>query len=71
MREKTFDCVHMKRRGAARVYEKTKDMTLDEEVAYWAQRTEELRRRLEAVRGEGEAAPEEEAAETEAESNKP
>ena len=71
MRTKTFDCVDMKRRGAARVYEKTKDMTLDEEVAYWAQRTKELRRRLEAARREGEAAPEHAAAETEVESSKP
>jgi hypothetical protein len=46
MRVKTFDCVEMKRKGARRVYEATKDMSLDEEVAYWRTRTEEARRWL-------------------------
>lgn len=41
--EKTFDCVEMKRRGAALVYEKLKNMSADEELAYWRRRTEELR----------------------------
>jgi len=44
MKTKTFDCVEMKRRGAARIYERIKDMTPAEEVAYWKKRTASLRR---------------------------
>jgi hypothetical protein len=47
MRKKSFDCVEMKRKGARRVYEATKNMTIEEEVEYWRRRTEEARRWLE------------------------
>jgi len=46
MKTKTFDCVDMKRRGAERIYEQVKDMTLEEELAYWRQRTLEFRQQL-------------------------
>lgn len=32
---KTFDCIEMKRAAALRIYEETKEMTIDEELAYW------------------------------------
>jgi hypothetical protein len=48
MRTKKFDCVEMKRKGARSVYEATKRMTMEEEVAYWRTRTEEARRWLAA-----------------------
>ena len=48
MRTKKFDCVEMKRKGARKVYEATKDMTLEEEVEYWRTRTREARRWLTA-----------------------
>jgi hypothetical protein len=35
MKTKTFDCVEMKRRGAAQIHEETKDLSFDEKVAYW------------------------------------
>ena len=35
---KTFDCVEMMHRGASRIYEETKDMTVEDELAYWRQR---------------------------------
>jgi hypothetical protein len=35
---KTFDCVEMMHRGAERIYEITKDMTLEEEIVYWRER---------------------------------
>ena len=41
--EKAFDCVEMKRVAAERIYEATKDMTMDEELAYWRQREAEFR----------------------------
>lgn len=43
MKVKKFDCVEMKRRGAEKIYERTKDMSIEEKLAYWKQRTEELR----------------------------
>lgn len=35
MKTKVFDCVEMKRRGAARIYQETKDMTFEEKAVYW------------------------------------
>ena len=46
MKTRKFDCVEMKRKGAQKVYEATKDMTLEEEVEYWRKRTEAARRWL-------------------------
>jgi hypothetical protein len=46
MPKKTFDCVEMKRKGAERVYEATKGMTVEQEVEFWRQRTAELRREI-------------------------
>ena len=48
MKTKTFDCVEMKREGARRVYEKTRNMTPAEELAFWRRRTAALRRRQHA-----------------------
>jgi len=45
MRTKTFDCVEMKREGARRIYEMTKDMTLEQELAFWRRKTAQLRHR--------------------------
>ena len=50
MKTKTFDCVEMKRRGAARVREKLKDMTPQEQLAYWDKKTSELRSRQDKLR---------------------
>ena len=35
---KTFDCVEMMHRGASRIYEETKGMSVAEELAYWRKR---------------------------------
>ena len=43
-KKKGFDCVEMMHEGALRIYEKTKDMTKEEELAYWRERTEAARR---------------------------
>jgi hypothetical protein len=42
-RAKTFDCVEMKRRGSLRIYEATKGMTIEQEVAYWREQDREFR----------------------------
>ena len=43
MKNKTFDCVEMKRRGAEHVYNIIKDMTPEQELEYWHERTEAFR----------------------------
>lgn len=47
--KKSFDCVEMKRRGAERVYEQTKNMTVAEEVEFWRRKSEALRREQERL----------------------
>jgi len=42
MKTKTFDCVEMKRQGSLRIHERTKDMTLEQKIAYWEQRSREF-----------------------------
>ena len=44
MRTKKSDCVEMRRRGAARIHRETKGMTLEQQIDYWRQRTEEFRK---------------------------
>jgi hypothetical protein len=48
----TPECVKLQHRGGARIYEITKDMTREEELAYWAERTEALRRRQAELRAQ-------------------
>ena len=43
MKTKTFDCVEMKRRGSQRIYETTKNMTFEQEVAYWREQSRQFR----------------------------
>ena len=43
MKVKQFDCMALQHRGALKIYEQTKNMTITEELAYWQQRTKELR----------------------------
>ena len=50
MEASKFDCVAMKRRGAEIIYEQTKDMTLEEELQFWRERTRELRKQQEELR---------------------
>lgn len=49
-KKKTFDCVEMKRRGAARVYEKLKDLSTEQQVEYWRMRNDEMLRERDEVR---------------------
>jgi hypothetical protein len=50
LKTKGFDCVEMKRQGAARIYEATKGMNLEQEVAYWRRRGEAFREEQERAR---------------------
>ena len=48
---KSFDCVEMMDRGALRIYEVTKDMTMEEELTYWRLRQVEALEALKHVSG--------------------
>ena len=50
MNKKTFDCVEMKRDGAQRLRERLAGMTRQQQLDFWRERTDALRRRAEAVR---------------------
>jgi hypothetical protein len=52
MKTKTFDCVEMKHLGAEKVQEQIAGMTREEEIKFWKERSQELRRRQEAVQNE-------------------
>jgi hypothetical protein len=57
MKNKEFDCVEMKRRGAARIYEETKNMTREQEIEYWRQKSEEFLKWADEVRQRKTIAP--------------
>jgi hypothetical protein len=46
--KKKFDCVELQHRGAEKVQARLAGMTFEQEVAYWEQRGEELRREKES-----------------------
>lgn len=47
---KTFDCVAMKRAGAAKVYRKIGKMSFREQAEFWRQESEALRLEQQAAR---------------------
>lgn len=52
---KRFDCVEMKRRSAARIYQETAGMNPEQEIEYWRRSSEDFRRqRTKANRSPGE-----------------
>ena len=58
-RKKAFDCVELQDRGALAIYETTKHMTREEELAYWAARAAELEREDELLREQSASTPRE------------
>jgi hypothetical protein len=50
MKTKTFDCVRMKRLGAANVREQTATLTREQELMFWREHTQHLRRHQEALK---------------------
>lgn len=49
-KKKAFDCVRMKREGAAQVQREISGMSMAEELAYWAKGTEQLLAKQSALR---------------------
>lgn len=60
MKAKTFDCIEMKHRGAENVRAQTKDMTPEQELAFWRERSYILRQRQKVAKGESPAPADEE-----------
>ena len=50
MKKKDFDCVEMMHTAAQKLQAEIEGMTVEEEVAFWHARSEELRREEVAVR---------------------
>ena len=50
MKTKKFDCVQMKRLGAAKVREQTATLTKEQELAFWRERSRHLRQRQAALK---------------------
>jgi hypothetical protein len=50
MKTKTFDCVAMKRAGAAEVYRKTRGMTRRQKLEFWRLASDALQERQLAAR---------------------
>ncbi len=55
--KKSFDCIEMMHEAALRIYEETKDMTEEEELAYWNRKNEEMRQRHPRLKEKQETAP--------------
>jgi len=51
-KNKAFDCVEMKRRGAAVLLAKLVGMTPEQEMEFWRERTEALLERQRRIRAE-------------------
>ena len=51
MRNKTFDCVKMKREGGARVLKNLQGKSTEEQLCYWQRGTDDLRRHQRRIRG--------------------
>ncbi len=43
MKTKTFDCVEMKRKAAARIHARTGKLTLEQKIEYWRERSRVFR----------------------------
>lgn len=55
--KKTFDCVRMKREGAERVMKQLEGKSLQEQLEYWQEGTEDLKRRQQEIKRTGRRAP--------------
>jgi hypothetical protein len=57
MKAKTFDCVEMMHRGAEEIRKKIRGVTKEEQIEFWRERSEQLRRRQSKAEGEGKREP--------------
>jgi len=45
MKTEKFSCIELQHRGAEKIYQETKNLTIAEELVYWQQQTKELQQR--------------------------
>ncbi len=57
MKRKRFDCVEMKRQGAAKVPNQTATLTREQELRFWEERSQRLRQRQAALQAAVRPAP--------------
>ena len=50
MKIKEFDCVQMKRQGYEIIYDEIKNMTIEEQLEYWKNGTEQLKKKKLSLR---------------------
>ena len=50
MKKKKFDCVEMQDKAGEQIHEETKNMTLEERLAYWKEKDRLLLERREQLR---------------------
>ncbi|MBF0117925.1 MAG: hypothetical protein HQK79_03765 [Desulfobacterales bacterium] len=53
MKNKTFDCVKMKQFGAEKIKEKIKGMTMEQELKFWKNKSEDLREKQKIIISQG------------------
>ena len=46
MKNKTFDCVEMKRKGAEAIYRKIASLSMEQQLEYWRKGSASLRRKM-------------------------
>jgi len=51
--QKTIDCIEMKRRAQERIYEQTRHLSREEELAFFKESAEAFRAELRALRASG------------------
>jgi len=56
MKNKLFDCVEMKRKGAEAVYQKISTLSVEQQLEYWQKGSARLREQLQAELNKNEPA---------------
>ncbi len=46
MKNKSFDCVEMKRKGAEAIYQKVSSLSMEQQIEYWRKGSASLRQQM-------------------------
>ena len=49
MKNKSFDCVEMKRKGAEVIYQKVASLSVEQQLEYWRKGSDSLRKQMKSV----------------------
>jgi hypothetical protein len=53
MKNKSFDCVEMKRKGAEVIYQKVASLSVEQQLEYWRKGSDSLRKQMKPVKEVG------------------